>query len=105
YTRRPDLAVIGYPLMIRDQLIGAIAVGLHTPGRRSARPALDPLGGLAVPAALAIEHSRLYEELQARVRELEATQAQLLQAGKLSPVGQLGSGVVHGLNKPLSVIL
>ncbi len=105
YTRRPDLAVIGYPLLIREQLIGAIAVGLHTPGRRFVRADLDRLASLAVPAALAIEHSRLYDELQARVRELEATQAQLLQAGKLSAVGQLVSGVAHELNNPLSVIL
>ena len=49
------------------------------------RADLDRLASLAVPAALAIEHSRLYEELRQRVRELEATQAQLLQAGSSPP--------------------
>jgi PAS domain S-box-containing protein len=77
----------------------------------------DYLGKPFTPAELlarvraAVRTHTLYQELQARKRELEstlhrlrATQDQLLQKGKMAAVGSLVAGLCHELNNPMAAI-
>jgi two-component system NtrC family sensor kinase len=51
------------------------------------------------------ELAKTNEQLTATVDRLKSTQAQLLQAEKLSAIGQLVAGVAHELNNPLTSVI
>jgi len=101
---------LGVPLM-RE---GAI-VGVFTLQRREPRPFTDKqielVTTFADQAVIAIENVRLFDEVQARTRELAASleelrtaQDRLVQTQKLASLGQLTAGIAHEIKNPLNFV-
>ena len=89
------------PLIVKDKAIGVLAVD----NQFTKRPVTDPDMGfltlLANQAALAIENSRLYINLQEVNSQLLQAQTRLIQSEKLASLGEVVASISHEIKNPL----
>ncbi len=104
-------SVLAVPLVSQDELVGAIYLDTRLSSRLFTQDDLALVSGLADQAATALRIARLYENLQAKNRELEATlaklqatQNELIQAERLSVVGRMASTIIHDLRNPMTTL-
>ena len=101
---------LGVPLLREGNSVGALVLL-----RRTMRPFTDKQVELvttfADQAVIAIENVRLFDEVQARTKELAASlddlrtaQDRLVQTEKLVSLGQLTAGIAHEIKNPLNFV-
>jgi CheY-like chemotaxis protein len=95
-------SALAYSLQVGDAPAGSLILlrGLSQPAFSVSELQRGCL--FAAQLALALETARLNGELEARVKDLEATREELVKAEKLATVGKLAGGLSHELSNPLA---
>jgi signal transduction histidine kinase len=94
-------AFASVPLIAKEKVIGLIAVDNLLSERPITSGDMGFLTLLANQAALAIENSRLYGNLQEMNTQLLQTQSRLIQSEKLAALGEVVASITHEIKNPL----
>ncbi len=103
-------SILAVPLLRENEAIGALAIRRNEVNPFTAKQ-IELVQTFADQAVIAIENVRLFDEVQARTRELAAsledlrnTQDRLVQTQKLASLGQLTAGIAHEIKNPLNFV-
>jgi GAF domain-containing protein len=101
---------LGVPMLRDDKVEGVLVLTRPEPGPFS-KSQIDLVQTFADQAVIAVENVRLFDEAQARTRELSksledlrAAQDRLIQTEKLASLGQLTAGIAHEIKNPLNFV-
>lgn len=99
----PEMEVYA-PLVVREELVGVLAIGPRLTRRPYGADDLELLFTLATMLAGCIHSHRLIQGLQETNQRLRDTQEQLLRAERLATLGELSAGIAHEVKNPLTSI-
>ena len=93
------------PLIVRGAQIGIFALYCQRTKDEFTSGELELLGVLASQAAIALENSRLYNDLEETHTQLKDSQQRIMFSTKFVAIGELAGGGAHEVNNPLQIIL
>ncbi len=106
----PARSMLATPLILDDEVIGGIVLGQSHLTPFTPRQ-IELVKTFADQAVIAISNVNLFEQVQARTKELSqsldelrAAQDRLVQTEKLASLGQLTAGIAHEIKNPLNFV-
>jgi signal transduction protein with GAF and PtsI domain len=91
------------PLIRGEDVVGLLVVRRKTPGAFP-QNTVDLIKTFAAQSAVAIENARLFQNVEASLRDLRTAQDRLVQTEKLASLGQLTAGIAHEIKNPLNFV-
>lgn len=98
-------ALLCIPLVNRGQSQGMVLLGDSERSRVFTPHEIDLARAIVGQAAMALENAQLVHDLEASLIELKETQGRLIQAAKLSAMGEMATSVAHQINNPLTTVV
>ena len=97
--------VLTIPIQLQEKVLGVINVTDRRNGKSFDEEDMGFLYSLAGQAAVAIERTRQFNELQEAFESLKAVQKTLMQNERMNALGLMAAGVAHDFNNLLTGIL